>query len=244
MVAEVPRMAFSFRVLAVCFLICQIDRVLCVSQEVILEIKDGDLNQVIFVGERDITLICHVSNTLHADVRISKIGGASVATNNAVGNCVEYNIQEVTEQDDGDYSCTARYEDENTGRIVEMSKLLSVKVRNTSRSVCLRNGSRLHEEYKEGDTLLLSCYCVDILGCIWSRTVVGSEIGESVPTIYTFEHNNKVLQQIVIGPLTSIDITVRYDCLHGSATKERCSIGPANVSINDSILPTILRSDH
>ena len=83
------------RVLAVCFLICQIDRVICVSQEVIFEIKEGDL-QIIFVGERDITLI----------------GGTSVANNTAVGNCVECNIQEVTGQDDGDYSCTARYEDE------------------------------------------------------------------------------------------------------------------------------------
>ena len=125
-----------------------------------------------------------------------------------------------------------------------MSKLSSVNVRNTSRSVCLRNGSRLHEEYKKGDTLLLSCYCVDSLGCIWSRTVVGSEIGEGVPATYTFKHNNKVLEQIVIGPLTSIDIITRYYCLHGSSTKERCSIGPANVSINDSILPNILRSDH
>ena len=78
--------------------------------------------------------------------------------------------------------------------------------------------------------LLLSCYCVYFLGCIWGRTVVGSEIGEGVPATHTFKHNNKVFQQIVIGPLTSIDITTRYDCLHGSTKKERFSISPSNVS--------------
>ncbi|PIK37911.1 hypothetical protein BSL78_25261 [Apostichopus japonicus] len=227
-------MGSIYRLFAISLLLVQIDRVLCESQEVYFEIKDGNFNEVIFIGEKDIILICHVSNTLHANVTITKVGKGSVATNGGIGNCLEYNIQQVTEQNGGNYSCTSRYEDKNTGRMVEMSRMLSLNVRNNQSASCLRNGTGLHQAYSVGDVLLLSCYCDVSIQCNWIKAVVGSQTGENVPSM-NVQHNGKVIRRIVVGPVTSMDVTTRYDCSFGPSIDERCSIGPADESINDYI---------
>lgn len=231
-----------YGVFAFFFLMLQLDQLVCESPEVIFEIKDGELNQVIFKGEKNVTLICHVSNTLHAEVTISKIGGFSVVSKN--GNCIEYTIPEATGQSDGDYSCLVRYKDDKTDQVVEISKLITLKVANSSHPICFRNGTITPEKYGKGDTLLLSCYCVNTRVCSWLETVVGSEVGKPLSAHYIRYYKNKVLLQIVVGPLTSMDSSTRYDCRSGAQYHEWCSIGPANVSINDTILPSISKSDN
>ncbi|PIK56098.1 hypothetical protein BSL78_06994 [Apostichopus japonicus] len=236
-------MGCIYRLCAIPLLLITIDQVLCESQEVYFEIKDGNVTEVIFIGEKNITLICHVSNTLHANVTINKVGEGSVATNGGIGNCLEYNIQQVTEQYGGNYSCTSRYEDKNTGRMVEMSRMLSVNVRDNQSASCLRNGTGIRQAYSVGDVLLLSCYCDVSIECNWIQSVVGSEVGESVPSMEVLQHNGKVIRRIVVGPLTSMDLGTRYDCFLGSSIDQRCSIGPANVSINDKVSLPIPKSD-
>ncbi|PIK56094.1 hypothetical protein BSL78_06990 [Apostichopus japonicus] len=234
-----------YSLFAISLLFSSFHQVLCESQEVYFEIKDGNFNEVIFNGEKDITLICHVSNTLHADVTITKLGEGSVATNAGIGNCLEYNIQQVTEQNGGNYSCTSRFEDKKTGRMVEMSQMLSLNVRDNQSASCLRNGTGLHQGYNHGDILLLSCFCDVSKECHWLKTVVGSGIGESVPPMDVLQHYGKVIRRIIVGPLTSMDLATRYDCYFGPSIKEgeRCSIGPADVSINDYISLPIPQSD-
>ncbi|PIK56096.1 hypothetical protein BSL78_06992 [Apostichopus japonicus] len=217
-------------------------QVLCESQEVYFEIKDGNFNEIIFIGEKNITLICHVSNILHADVTITKVGEGSVATNRGIGNCLEYNIQQVTEQNGGNYSCTSRYGDKNTGGVVEMSRMLSLIVRDNHSPSCLRNGTGLHQAYSVGDVLSLSCYCDVSIECNWIQSVERSKVGRRVPPMDVLQHNGKIIRRIVVGPLTSLDVAIRYDCSSGSSVDERCSIGPANVSINDVVSLSIPQS--
>ncbi|PIK56097.1 hypothetical protein BSL78_06993 [Apostichopus japonicus] len=236
-------MEYLYKLFVISILFVQLDQVLCESQEVYFEIKDGNFNEVIFIGEKDITLICHVSKTLHADVTITKVGEGSVATNGGIGNCLEYNIQQVAEQNGGNYSCTSRYEDKNTGRMVEMSRMLSVNVRDNHFASCLRNGTGLHQAYSEDDVLLLSCYCYVSIECNWIKTVVGSKVGESIPSIDFLQHKSKVIRRIVVGPLTSMDLGTRYDRSFGSSIDKRCSFGPADESINDYISLPSQKSD-
>ncbi|PIK37910.1 hypothetical protein BSL78_25260 [Apostichopus japonicus] len=231
-----------YSLFAISLLFISFHQVLSESQEVYFEIKDGNFNEVIFIGEKNITLICHVSNTLHADVTITKVGEGSVATNFGIGNCLEYNIQQVTEQNGGNYSCTSRYEDKNAGRMVEMSRMLSVNVRDNQFASCLRNGTGLHQAYSVGDVLLLSCYCDVSNECNWIKTVVGSPFGTSI-TAMEVQHNGKIIRRIVVGPLTSMDLDTRYDCSFGSSIDERCSIGPSYFSINDYISLSNQQSD-
>ncbi|PIK37909.1 hypothetical protein BSL78_25259 [Apostichopus japonicus] len=236
-------MGSIYRLCAITLLLITIDQVLCESQEVYFEIKDGYLNEVIFIGEKNITLICHVSDTLHANVTINKVGEGSVATNGGIGNCLEYNIQQVTEQYGGNYACTSRYEDKNTGRMVEMSRMLSLNVKDNQSATCLRNGTGIQKFYSVGDVLLLSCYCDVSVECNWIKSVEGSRVGTSILPMEVLQTNGKVIRRIVVGPLTSMNLTTRYDCLFGSSLDERCSIGPANVSINDEVSLFIPQSD-
>ncbi|PIK56095.1 hypothetical protein BSL78_06991 [Apostichopus japonicus] len=232
-----------YSLFAISLLCISFHQVLCESQKVYFEIKDGHFNEVIFIGEKNITLICHVSNALHADVTITKVGEGSVATNRGIGNCLEYNIQQVTEQNGGNYSCTSRYEDKNTGRMVEMSGMLSLNVRDNQFASCLRNGTGLHQAYTEGDVLLLSCYCDVSIECIWIKSKVGSGVGERVLPMEVLQHNGKVIRRIVVGPLTSLDLTSKYDCSFGSSNEERCTIVLADVSKNDYISLPSQQSD-
>lgn len=225
-------MEFCCKLLTISFLFVQFDPLLCASHEVFFDIMDGRNNEVIFIGEENITLLCHVTNTSNANVTITVIGSETVATNNGVGSCIEYNIVNATQQTDGDYSCTAEYEDNDTGTTVEVFRMLSVNVKNSSEPACLRNGSGV---YGEGDSLQLSCYCESSLKCVWIKTVVGSQNGEIIATNEETTARGKIIRRITVGPLSPEETEIRYDCSYGSKSGERCSIGPADVSINDDI---------
>ncbi|KAJ8030525.1 hypothetical protein HOLleu_26973 [Holothuria leucospilota] len=209
------------------------------SQEMIFELKEREFQEIIFSGDTNVSMVCQVSDVLAAKVTITQNSTKIVATKAGAGNCLEYTIPEVQLNDGGTYECSVTYKDMwNSSKTLQKALILNVSVRNSS---CFRNGTK--GSYKVDDMLLLSCYCRVAEFCVWTASVVGSQLGMSIQPFVQVEYNNKKISRVKVGPLTTSDLDVRYDCSHGPTVFERCSIGPAINSSKDLVLsPTATRN--
>ncbi|KAJ8030549.1 hypothetical protein HOLleu_27002 [Holothuria leucospilota] len=205
------------------------------SQQLIFELKDRQYQEVIFSGDVTVAMICEITDVTQAEVTIS-VDGVLVATNNGEGNCLEFVISRIDSTDNVNLTCSARYNKDVDMTTVTDTKTLILNVSGIDHS-CFRNGTGINQPYHVGDVLLLSCYCRATEPCIWTETVVGTDIGSVIKPIEETTYNNKKIRRIVVGPFNNTHInTLRYDCSHGPTVDLRCSIGPVGDSAGDFIL--------
>ncbi|KAJ8030555.1 hypothetical protein HOLleu_27008 [Holothuria leucospilota] len=206
-----------------------------VSQHLIFELKDKQYQEIIFSGDVTITMVCEITDVTQAEVTIA-VDGLLVATNNGEGNCLELVISRIDSTDNVNLTCAASYNKDVNMTTVTDTKTLILNISGTDNS-CFRNGTGINQPYQVGDVLLLSCYCRATEPCIWTGTVVGTEIGSVIKPIEETTYNNKKIRRIIVGPFNTTHINIsRYDCSHGPTVDLRCSIGPVGDSAVDFIL--------
>ncbi|PIK45026.1 hypothetical protein BSL78_18118 [Apostichopus japonicus] len=199
------------------------------------ELMDGEYNEVVFVGETDITLQCSYTGNLTVDtVAIMDQNGNNV-TEEIKTICAEYRINTVAMSDGGMYKCNVRSTYMNGTELTEVATL-DLNVKFDTSPQCVRNGT-VGKPYKPGDWILLSCYCREMDTCLWSFNVKDS--GQAVlltPLYEIMKHKGKAIRRVIVHYTSSTDPNTRYDCFSGSAATDRCEIGPESESSNDIII--------
>ncbi|PIK43066.1 hypothetical protein BSL78_20072 [Apostichopus japonicus] len=196
---------------------------------------DGEYNEVVFVGETDITLRCSYNGNLTIEtVTIMDQNGNNV-TEEIKKIFAEYRINTAAISDGGMYKCNVRYTCMDGREVTEVTKL-DVNVKFDTSPQCVRNGT-VGEPYKPGDWILLSCYCREIETCSWISSVEGS--GQS-DTLSPFDeiviHKGKVIRRVIVHYKSSTDPNTKYVCFSGQTETSRCEIGPQSKSSNDFII--------
>ncbi|KAJ8030553.1 hypothetical protein HOLleu_27006 [Holothuria leucospilota] len=206
-----------------------------VSQHLIFELKDKQYQEIIFWGDVTVAMICEITDVTQAEVTIS-VDGVLVATNNGEGNCLEFVISRIDLTDNVNITCFASYNKDVNMTTVTDTKTLMLNVSGIDH-FCFRNGTGINQPYQVGDVLLLSCYCRATEPCVWTDTILGTEIGRVIKPIEEKTYNNKKIRRIIVGPFNDTHINVsRYDCSHGPTVDSRCSIGPFGDFAGDFIL--------
>lgn len=191
------------------------------SQEIFFELENSNVNEIIFIGERDIVMRCGLTSLPYSDIKIEHAENI-VAYNNRTGNCVNYTIMEVRSNDGGNYLCTANYT--NSTVTLTFQKQLQIYIHDSTSPQCFRNGT-MGTPYKEGDILLMTCYCpLGMKKCTWSKTELGSGLADVITPNET-STKDKTILRILEGPITAKDNITRFDCYFGNSPNERCSIG-------------------
>lgn len=216
------------------------------SQDIFFQLEDSEVNEVIFIGEKDIVMACVVTSLLPANIKIEH-NKKIVTYNNGTGNCVKYIIKEVKENDGGNYTCTAVYDSISGGQIIQ-NTTLHLNVHKSTSPQCFRNGT-IRKRYEERDVLMMSCYCLQETNqsCRWAQSFLDSNKAEAIPPYEILKTRNKPekrILRILVGPITAMDQKTRFDCFFGSSAYERCSIGATEDSLNDNVLNTVGYSPH
>lgn len=210
------------------------------SQEIFFELKDSEINEVIYIGERDIEMRCGVTSLLHADLIIDH-NGTVVAT--STGNTVTYVIEEITQSDGWTFICTVDFIFPNGTRFNEQANLvLNVQ---TITPYCFHNGSSVGE-----NLLQLTCYCLVNVNCLWVTSYLRVHTRDvSVGPMVTREHNNKTVSRVIILPslIGSVELPMEGlygGCLFGNRSSEGCyftlcSDSPNGFSLNLPSLPSL-----
>ncbi|KAJ8030564.1 hypothetical protein HOLleu_27018 [Holothuria leucospilota] len=173
------------------------------SQEIFFELKDSEINEVIYIGERDIEMRCGVTSLLHADLIIDH-NGTVVAT--STGNTVTYVIEEITQSDGWTFTCAVDFTFPNGTRFNEQANLvLNVQ---TITPYCFHNGSSVGE-----NVLQLTCYCLVNVNCLWVTSYLRVV---SIGPMKTCVHNNKSVSRVMI-PLAPTE-----DCLYCTRSTHMC----------------------
>lgn len=210
----------------------------CTGQ-ITFELLDTDVNEVIFLGEEDVAVICSYAGDLPIDgMRIEDTRGLLLFESNNQTS-IQYTFQRV-QISDRELKCIVTLTCSN-GRQVKEVTSLHLNIQNDNGPRCFRNGT-VGQPYKDGDWFLVSCYCASQgNGCQWVLTDEGSSVGHVLSNIETIQRPGKEIQQVLVRYNVSTDVNVRYDCFvtlpHRRGTK-RCSIGPVGISQNDSIIAT------
>ncbi|PIK43064.1 hypothetical protein BSL78_20070 [Apostichopus japonicus] len=196
---------------------------------------DGEYNEVVFVGETDITLRCLYNGNLNVDTVTIMDQNGNIVTEEIKTICAEYRINTVAMSDGGMYKCYVRSTYMDRTEVTEVATL-DLNVKYDTSPQCFRNGT-VGDPYKPGDWILLSCYCKEIDMCLWSSTVIGSTQADPLPPLYEMViHKGKAIRRVIVHYTSSTDNNTRYDCFSGSASTDRCEIGPRNESSNDTII--------
>lgn len=202
------------------------------AREIYFLLGDSDVNEVVFVGERDIVMRCGVTSLPPADVKIQH-NGIIVANNSKLGRDLQYSITEIKIEDGGNYTCTIKDIDKQTTLLITLN--LNVHFKLTPQ--CIHNGTE-GIPYVEGDVTLLSCYCPPHQVCSWARTIVDLRVANvTMPDEIKTVHNKTVSRIVVKGPIFAKGNGTRFDCFSLN-TKRRCPIR-FNVSSSDefNLLP-------
>ncbi|KAJ8031333.1 hypothetical protein HOLleu_28033 [Holothuria leucospilota] len=207
------------------------------AQNVVFELLDSEVNEVIFVGERDIVLNCSVRCVTNAVITIKR-GESVMVTSDRNDGYLEYNIDEVLMGDNGEYTCTVSYVDVNTGLNVTEMETLNLNFKE-ERPQCFRNGTE-GEPFQVGDLLLMSCYCLEDDACLWVRSIDGEGTATVVPVFETISYRGKKIQRIKEEYTIFTNINIRYDCIVG---QKFCSIGPQVKSTEDTIVNKVPSDD-
>ncbi|XP_071838996.1 uncharacterized protein [Apostichopus japonicus] len=208
------------------------------KSQVMFELMDGEYNEVVFVGETDITLRCSYTG----DLTIETVTIMDQNGNNVIEEIktiyAEYRINSVAMSDGGMYKCNVRFTCMDRREVTEVATLdLNVKYDNSPQ--CVRNGT-VGEPYKPGDWILLSCYCREMDTCSWTSTVVNSgNTAHFLPLNEMVIHKGKAIRKVKVHYTSSTDPNTRYDCFSGSASTSRCAIAPESESSNDIIINTM-----
>ncbi|PIK45027.1 hypothetical protein BSL78_18119 [Apostichopus japonicus] len=194
---------------------------------------DGEYNEVVFVGETDITLRCSYNGNLTVDTVTIMDQNGNIVTEEIKTICAEYRINTVAMSDGGMYKCNVRSTYMDGTEVTEVATL-DLNVKDDNNPQCFRNGT-VGEPYKPGDWILLSCYCREMITCSWISTVIDS--GQADPLLPLDEmviHKGKAIRRVIVHYTSSTDSNTRYICFSGSTS--RCDIGPGSRSSNDTIV--------
>ncbi|KAJ8031334.1 hypothetical protein HOLleu_28034 [Holothuria leucospilota] len=206
------------------------------AQNLVFELLDSEVNEVIFVGERDIVLNCSVRCVTNAVITIKSEESLIVMSAINVGY-LEYNIEEVLLGDNGEYSCTVSYFDVYTGLNVTEIKTLHLNFKEEGPQ-CFRNGT-VGEPFQVGDLLLMSCYCLEDDGCKWTSTIVGTGQAVSLESVNK-TYRGKKIQRILKEYTIFTNTNTRYDCFKPLEVSSKfCSIGPQESSSEDTVVNSV-----
>ncbi|PIK43065.1 hypothetical protein BSL78_20071 [Apostichopus japonicus] len=199
---------------------------------------DGEYNEVVFVGETDITLRCSYNGNLIVDTVAIMDQNGNIVTEEINTILVEYRINTVAISDGGMYKCNVRSTYMDRTEVTEVATL-DLNVKYDTSPQCFRNGT-VGEPYKPGNLILLSCYCREMDMCLWSSNVIDS--GQAVlltPLDEMVIHKGKAIRRVILHYTSSTDPNTRYYCFSGSASTDRCAIGPESESSNDTIIESM-----
>lgn len=211
------------------------------TQYVKFELVDGEFNEVIFVGEKDIILNCSVTCVKSSEITI-KHGDLEIARNITNDGYLQYHIEDVSLEHHGRYACIVSFIDISTGLNNTEMETLILNIQKSGPQ-CFRNGTE-GKSYQEGDLLLISCYCLENDSCVWTATIEGA--GTAVHLNSIFErtlHRGKEIQRLLEEYVMSTNMDVRYDCIRISGQNNFCSIGPQKISSQDMVINSVPSSD-
>lgn len=213
--------------------------------QVSFELVNSDVNKVIFVGEKNITMRCSVIGTADIIIRTLRIYDQiqRVVAQNMLGeNRLEYTIDEVSLSDvhAGLYTCGVQFNTKDSKTVPqnvrENATMLYLNVRKGGPQ-CFRNGTE-GTPYQNGDRLSMSCYCKTMEPCGWIKMIDGRCF--SLPQLTkTFTHRSKTIYQVIDEYSSSDPNSISYVCRNAVLSKQAsqsCIVGPQSKSSCDAII--------
>lgn len=210
--------------------------------QVSFELVNSDVNKVIFVGEKNITMRCSVIETADIIIWIYDQRQRVVAQNRHGENRLEYTIDEVSLSDvhAGLYTCGVQFITKGSRKIEqkvrENATVLYLNVRQGGPQ-CFRNGTE-GTPYQNGDRLSMSCYCKTMEPCGWIKMIDGRCFSLSKHT-KTFTYRNKTIYQVIEKYSSNDPNSVSYVCRNAVLSQQvsqSCVIGPQSKSSCDVII--------